>query len=219
MANFYEILGIPPNASRNAVRDAYMRLAREKHPDRFPDPAQKQQAQELFKHVTEAFNTLFNDRSRQQYDADLARPKLAAPAEIAADAYKRGVQKIAEGDFHEAINLLRSAVQHAPEVAVYHIALARGLAKNPHWLREAMEELEQAIRLKPNDARAHYEMARLLLSQNLRLRARRSAEMALQLAPGQAEVQKLAAELGVGAAPDPEPPGAGGLLDRFRRKP
>jgi curved DNA-binding protein CbpA len=218
VANFYEVLGISANASRNEVRDAYMRLAREKHPDRFPDPAEKQQAQEFFKHVTEAFNTLSNERSRQQYDADLAKPRLEAPAEIAADAYNRGVQKIAEGDFHEAINLLRSSVQHAPEVAVYRIALARGLAKNPHWLREAMDELEQAIRLKPNDARAHYEMARLLASQNLRLRARRSAELALQLAPGQAEIQKLAAELGVGAGGDPEPPSSGGLLDRFRRK-
>jgi tetratricopeptide (TPR) repeat protein len=220
--DFYEILGLTPTASAAEVRQAYLRLAREKHPDRFPDPAEKQKAEEHFARVTEAFNTLSNAKSREQYDAERSKPKLSAPAEIAADAYQRALQKVQERDFHEAMTLLRTAVHHAPEAAAYHLALAKVLAKNPNWLREAIEEIEHVIRLEPNRAAGHYEMALILQAQGLRLRARRSAETALRLAPGNADVQKLAAELEVGVSsppPGPEARPAGGLLDRFRKKP
>ena len=41
MASYYEILGIPRTATSAEVRQAYARLARERHPDRFTDPAEK----------------------------------------------------------------------------------------------------------------------------------------------------------------------------------
>jgi curved DNA-binding protein CbpA len=217
MADFYEILGIAKTATAGEVRSAYLRLVRERHPDRFPDPAQKQQAQEFFKHLTEAFNTLSNDRARQEYDAEQAQPKVTAPEEIAALAYDRGLKMIEARDFHEAVTLLRTAVQHGPDVARYHAGLARALAQNPHWIREAVEELDQAVKLEPRNAGFHFEMARILAQQGLKLRARRSAETALSLAPGHAAIQQLVAELGGGEPPE-EPPSGGGLLDRFRRK-
>jgi len=217
----YEVLGIPREATAAQVREAYVRLARERHPDRFPDPTQKQEAQEFFKHLTEAFNTLSNERSRQQYDAERARPQLTAPAEIAADAYARGEQQLQARDFHEAVSLLRTAVLHGPEVARYHASLARALAQNPHWIREAMDELDHAIKLEPRNAGFQAELARMLTGQGLKLRARRAAEAALRLAPHDPAIQQLAAELG-GASGEAEVPpkgSPGGLLDRFRRKP
>jgi curved DNA-binding protein CbpA len=218
--SFYEILGLTKAASAAEIRQAYTRLAREKHPDRFPDPAEKKQAQDFFARVTEAFNTLSSPKSREQYDAEQAKPKLTAPAEIAADAYRRGIEKIKAQDYHEAMTLLRSAIDLVPDVAQYHLALARVLAKNPNWTREATSELEATLRLDPNSARAHVEMARILAAQGLKLRARRSAENALRLAPEQPEIQELAAQLGVGAAePTPaDPPAPGGIFDRFRKK-
>ena len=216
--DFYEILGIAKTATAAEVRQAYLRLARERHPDRFQDPAEKLNAQEFFKQLTEAFNTLSNDRSRQSYDAEISKPKLSAPAEMAADAYQRAAERMQAGDFQEAMSLLRTAVHHAPDDARYHAALAKVLLKNPHWSREAMSELEHAIRLDPNNPGTHFAMAQLLVQQGLRLRARRSIEAALKLAPRSAEIQRLAIDLGAGG-PDPESPGQGGLLDRLRRKP
>ena len=60
MANFYELLGIQKTATTADVRKAYALLAREKHPDRFPDPAAKAAAQQKFQEITAAFNTLSN---------------------------------------------------------------------------------------------------------------------------------------------------------------
>jgi curved DNA-binding protein CbpA len=220
VTDFYEVLGIPRDATAAQVREAYVRLARERHPDRFPDPEKKLEAQEFFKKLTEAFNTLSNPRNREQYDVDREKPKLTSPEEIAADAHHRAVQKFKEKDFHEAVTLLRTAVHHAPNVARYHADLARALVQNPNWIREAVEDMEAAIKLEPRNAGFHAELSSLFLGQGLKIRARKAIEAALALAPGNATFQQMAADLA--GAPEPEPPGAkpsGGLLDRFRRKP
>ncbi|HSD67086.1 MAG TPA: J domain-containing protein, partial [Vicinamibacteria bacterium] len=49
------MLGVAPSASTAEIRQAYARLAREKHPDRFTDPAEKDRAQKLFQDITHAF--------------------------------------------------------------------------------------------------------------------------------------------------------------------
>jgi curved DNA-binding protein CbpA len=218
--DFYEILGVAKTATAAEVRQGYLKIARERHPDRFQDPAEKQNAQEFFKQATEAFNTLSNEKSRQQYDADLDKPKLSGPAEMAADAYQRAAERMQAGDFQEAMNLLRAAVHHAPDDHRYHAALAKVLLKNPHWSREALGELETAVRLDPGNAGYHFAMAQVLVQQGLRLRARRCIEAALKIAPRHPEIQRLAIDLGAGGpepAPPPGPPG--GLLDKLRRKP
>src|SRR5436190_17297726 len=78
-ANYYEILGVSKTASVAEVRQAYARLARERHPDRFSDPVEQARASEFFKDLTAAFNTLSNDKGRREYDESLARPRAAPP--------------------------------------------------------------------------------------------------------------------------------------------
>jgi curved DNA-binding protein CbpA len=217
MASYYEILGVPKTATSAEVRQAYVRLAKERHPDLFVDPAEKARAHEFFKEVTTAFNHLSNDRRRQEYDLELQKPKAAAPEEMARQAFETGVHKIKARDFHEAVQQLRVAVRLVPQEARYHAALSTALGQNPHWVREAMEAIETAIRLDPGRPAYHAALARLLHGQGLTLRARKAAEAALRLAPQDPEVARIAAEVGV-ALPE-EPPPAGGLRGLLRRKP
>jgi curved DNA-binding protein CbpA len=216
MASYYEILGVPRTASSAEVRAAYVRLARERHPDRFQDPEEKARAQEFFKDLTTAFNTLSNDRRRQEYDQESQKPKAAAPQEIARQAFETGAQKLKARDFHEAVQQFRVAVRLVPEDARYHAALSTALSNNPHWIREAIESIERAIHLAPEEPGYHIEMARLLDGQGLKLRARKAAEAALRLAPLDPRVIVAASELGVVPEEPPPPSGLRGLL---RRKP
>lgn len=221
MADYYEILGVARTASAAEIRQVYLKLARERHPDRFSDPAEKEKAQEFFKDLTSAFNTLFNEKSRREYDASLVKPRAAPPEEIAKSAYLQGLKLVEDKAYFDAIEMFRSAVENAPTVGRYHQALGNALARNPHWVREAMQSLEKAAQLEPRNPGPLADLARLLLSQGLKLRARRPAEAALKLAPQDAALQELAREAGVGepAAEAPPDPGGGGLRGLLRRKP
>jgi len=214
VADFYELLGVSRTATAAEIRRAYVMIAREKHPDRVADPDEKAKAQEFFQRATEAFNTLASERGRAQYDAETEKPKLVVPAEIAADAYARGLKRLKARDITGAIELLRSAVYHSPQEARYHAGLGRALSHAPNLGREAVQELDEAIRLAPDAAPFHVELAVLLDLQGLHIRARKAVETALRLAPGDAQVARVAARLGVGNAGE-----GGGLKGLLRRKP
>jgi molecular chaperone DnaJ len=71
MANLYTELGVPRNASQADIKKAYRKLARESHPDKNPgDKA----AEERFKRISEAYDTLSDPERRAQYDAIGDRP-------------------------------------------------------------------------------------------------------------------------------------------------
>jgi len=198
MSDYYQLLGVPPSASAAEIRQAYARMAREKHPDRFTDPVEKQRAQSAFQDVTTAFNALMNPRSRQEYDESRHKPHPRTPEEIARDAFERARPLLEAGPIEDAVTLLRTAVHHAPDQAAYHAALGRALARVPQAAREAVLALEKATQLAPRSAAVFADLATVLARQGLKLRAQKALETAQRLAPGDARITRLAAELGLG---------------------
>ena len=215
MANYYDVLGVGRTASAQEVRSAYTRLARERHPDRFSDPIEKERASEFFKDLTAAFNTLSNDKGRREYDQSLERPRAAPPQEIAQRAWVNGVQQFEAKRYHEAVELLRTAVGLFPEDPRYQAALGKALARNPHWVREGVQAVEKAVQLAPRVAVFQADLAELLLAQGLKLRARKAAEAALRLDARDERARRVLDQVGPSA---PEPPAAGGLKGLLRRK-
>ena len=63
--DYYEILGVPKDASKDDIKKAYRRLAIQNHPDKNPgDHA----AEERFKEATEAYEVLADEQKRQAFD-------------------------------------------------------------------------------------------------------------------------------------------------------
>lgn len=64
MADLYKILGVDAHADPDHIKKAYRKLARELHPDVNPDPS----AQDKFKQVNQAYETLSDPQKRTEYD-------------------------------------------------------------------------------------------------------------------------------------------------------
>jgi curved DNA-binding protein CbpA len=194
MIDFYEILGVARTATAPEIRQAYVKLARERHPDRFTDPGEKQRAQTFFQDLTTAFNTLVNENSRREYDQERERKRPTNPAEMAQDAHARAQALLEQGgSTEEALDLLRAAVHHQPNDARYHAALGRFLAKRTTFAREAIQSLERAAQLSPQTAALFVDLAILFLKQGLKLRAQKAVEQAQRLAPRDPQVLKVTA--------------------------
>lgn len=64
--NYYEILGVPRNATSEEIKKAFRKLARQYHPD--VNPGNKE-AEEIFKNINEANGVLSDPEKRSEYDS------------------------------------------------------------------------------------------------------------------------------------------------------
>ncbi|MFQ6064867.1 MAG: molecular chaperone DnaJ [Candidatus Bathyarchaeia archaeon] len=62
--DYYEVLNVPRNASKQEIKRAYRKLALKYHPDRNKSP----DAEEKFKEISEAYAVLSDEEKRMQYD-------------------------------------------------------------------------------------------------------------------------------------------------------
>src|SRR5215210_8736269 len=89
MKDPYGLLDVARTATDDDVRKAYRRLARKHHPDANPDDPH---AEERFKEIQQAYETLSNPKRRRDYD-ERSRPspqRRAASPRVATGGRPRG---------------------------------------------------------------------------------------------------------------------------------
>ena len=64
--DYYEVLGVPRDASDDVIRKAYKKLAIKWHPDKHVDD--KKAAEEKFKEISEAYSVLSDPKKKREYD-------------------------------------------------------------------------------------------------------------------------------------------------------
>ena len=64
--DFYKLLEIQPNSSKQEIKKAYRRLSMKYHPDKNPGD---EEAADYYKMINRAYEVLSNDETREVYDA------------------------------------------------------------------------------------------------------------------------------------------------------
>jgi tetratricopeptide (TPR) repeat protein len=218
----YEVLDVGRDVSASGLKAVYYQLARRYHPDRFrkADPELVSRLESAFARITQAYDTLRDDRLRSNYNAKIeARkkaeeiadsvPKPAAPAaqpEAAAETvaqpvmpaaeraeiqFKEGLAALELGQRKVALGLFGSAATAAPKEPRYRAFYGQMLAANEQTRRAAETELLAAIKLDPANGEYRVMLAELYRDLGLKLRAKGEAERAVAADPNNRKAREL----------------------------
>ncbi len=207
-ADYYSVLELNSSATQEQVREAYYFLARRYHPDRFRSTELDEmipRIESYFAHVTEAYNTLFDAKLRQEYDEQRASAstKDTDPKQdtryLAQQNYVRAKSLIERGRFTDAAASLENAISLDGKEAKYHLELGRLLARNPRLRQRAEVVLLEATRIDPAMVDAYVILGKLYGKTKRPDEAARMYREVLRWEPGHLEASALLNALEKGA--------------------
>ncbi len=192
--DFYQVLGVSRQSSRQDILQAFRALVSENHPDKFQDAARKRQAEDALKEITEAFNSLYDPRRREEYDKSLSQGPVHAvksPQEQAREFLQQGLARYRSGDFAAAVGLLDHVVRIQPDnsQALFYGGMIK--LHNPKWRSAGAEWAEKAIALEPYNSSYVVEYCNLLLTMGQTVRASKILAQAAQDNPASDDIKTL----------------------------
>ncbi len=168
--NYFEMLGVPETAPKEAVDDAYRELAKQWHPDRLsPDMSEvKEIAARVFGLLADARKTLGDEGERTKY-MKLVREGGATPEAQAyigrvidaATTFQKADICFRRGDMAQALDLCKRAAEGDPTQSDY-VALQAWIesmdpkSQDPASTRERIAMLDRALSINARSDRAHY---------------------------------------------------------------
>lgn len=188
--DFYSVLGVPRNATSEQIKERFLKLTREKHPDRFSGP-EKQQAELDFQAITQAFNVLSHDERRRQHDLEFTRPgtQKAEPSELLKVYLQRGVKAYKAKNFIEAADNFARATEADPNSGLAWAHLARTCIQQERWLPRAVAAAVRACELEPMRVEFHKLAGQVFLKTGDREKAANAFRLALRWGGDDPEVR------------------------------
>ncbi|MBI5075091.1 MAG: DnaJ domain-containing protein [Nitrospirae bacterium] len=192
-----ELLEVDAKSDSETIKRNYYRLAKEFHPDRYfssTDPSVKIKLTTIFDALTKAYNTLKDDRKRDEYLSSLLGSKQkegTLDADVrAAEQFREGVADFKKGDFWGAIDKFKWATKLASKNANYWSYLSLAYSKVPGRVKEAEEALLTAMKLDPYNAELHSHLGLVYMKAGLKKRAYAAFEKALKIDPKNEKAKK-----------------------------
>lgn len=183
--DFYAILEITRDADDEQIKSAIKQqrrtwAKRQGHPDQ----QRRHEAEVRIQQIAEAERTLLDPNSRQQFDQRLAnhRPPSSPTSEASGSWIERTQEFLDRGDAHSANYAAREATNLDGESDLAWALRAQSslLLGNQ---RDAVFELQEALRISPNNPSYHFDLGSVYESEGQWGQALESFEKASQLEP------------------------------------
>jgi len=194
--DYFQVLGVAPNATRDEIKRAYYALAKEYHPDKHfgsYSAEVRNLAAEIFDVVSTAHDTLTDDEERQRYLSELSsgvRKDVSDEVSkiLAAEGkFQRGEDLLRKKQFAEAHRAFQEAVELYGEEGEFHAFLGWSLFQadpqsQPNAER-AIEHVEAGIRLNPKVDKSYLFLGYIHKAIGRPDRAEKQFEKAIQCNP------------------------------------
>jgi len=171
-ADYYELLGVAPDATPPVIQAAFFQLAKKWHPDRIGPELMdvRELSSKVFSRMSEAHQILSDAARRKEYDE--LRKSGAGSAEEqeqvqrvlrATTAFQKAEVLMKRNNLSAAVEEARKAVELDPSQADYIALLAwlESTQLNAN-LEEILARVEKAQRLEPNNTRIRWYRGSLL---------------------------------------------------------
>lgn len=225
--NHYERLGIATDAAGASIKSAYLRLAKEFHPDRLVQDGGsgiKAKADELFAMISDAYHTLTDETKRKKYDDEVLRGiKDDATDEAnailnAEHQFLKGERLLKAGNIAKAHEAFAQAVELYPKESEYQACFGWTTFKLNHpadakKADEGEKIVKQALTMNARNDKAHYFLGQIAKTRGDLDEAKKQFEKALDIQPDNIDAQR---ELRVMDMRDSKK--SGGLSGLFGRK-
>lgn len=146
--NYFEVLGVSEGASAEAVRAAFMRLAKTWHPDKLVTdfhPVRTEVAK-IFTHMNRAQKTLCDPDERRQYtERRSARAKARPRNEVLRELEQALQNRLFDLAMIHAESLIQQDSDDAEALALHAWATVRAGDANEDELRAALSKLDKAV--------------------------------------------------------------------------
>jgi curved DNA-binding protein CbpA len=187
--DYYQILNIPEGSSPYQIKLSYFRLTREYHPGCFSKdlpPDIKDKIEDVFGHITKAYDTLGDEKKKQEYDSmrDTSPALDGKEMEKKADIkYRQGRTLFNQERYDEALKLLEETVRLKKNKGIYFLMLAKAKSKVPPFHKKAEEAFQKAINLEPSNPEFYVGFGTYYKEEGFFDKAKKQFKKALEMDP------------------------------------
>lgn len=150
MLDPYSVLGVSGDASMDEIKKAYRKLSRKYHPDANINNPNKEEAEEKFKQVQQAYDQIVREReqgaSQSSWSGGFGGGYQTQDDQRSMEM-RAAANYINAAHYQEALNVLNRMTERNGEWYYYHAIASAGAGNTAN----AMEDARRAVEMEPNN--------------------------------------------------------------------